>query len=161
MGAISDDIRDLLLLLNRHGVEYAICGGHAVAFHGYSRLTMDVDVLIKPSPENARRLAAALGEFGFGHAGIPFGAFAVEGTAVSLGVQPNQIDLLTSMSSQSTREVFAHLVEGHLAGVPVRIVSADDLLRAKHEAGRPKDLVDAAELAQAAARRAREDKPSD
>lgn len=155
MAAISDDIRDFLLLLNRHGVEYAICGGHAVAFHGYSRLTMDVDILIKPSPENAARLAVALGEFGFGNAGIPFDAFAVEGTAVSLGVQPNQIDLLTSMSSQSTAEVFTHLAEGRLAGVPVRIVGAEDLLRAKQEAGRPKDLVDAAELVQAAARRAR------
>ncbi len=42
MTKLSKDMRDLLLLLNSHQVDYLIAGGHAVAFHGYPRLTMDL-----------------------------------------------------------------------------------------------------------------------
>jgi hypothetical protein len=38
---ISRDMREFLRLLDHHQVECAVCGGHAVAYHGYSRLTMD------------------------------------------------------------------------------------------------------------------------
>jgi hypothetical protein len=109
---------------------------------------MDVDLLILPSEENARRLALALADFGFGEAGIPVSVFTQEGTAVSLGVQPNQIDLLTSMSSQSTAEVIHNSLPARFAGIPIRIVAKADLLRAKREAGRPKDLADLHELSQ-------------
>jgi len=61
-------------------------------------MTMDVDLLIEPTEENANRVMSALIEFGFGDAGIPKSAFMNEGTAITLGVQPNQVDLLTSIS---------------------------------------------------------------
>ena len=143
---ISRDMQDFLRLLNQHQVKYAICGGHAVAYHGYSRLTMDVDILILPSEENAQRLGQALADFGFGNAGIPISAFTKEGTAVSLGVQPNQIDLLTSMSSQPTAEVIHNSEPATLAGIPVYVTAKADLIRAKRESGRPKDLTDLGEL---------------
>jgi hypothetical protein len=145
---ISRDLQEFLRLLSQHQVEFALCGGHAVAYHGYSRLTMDVDLLILPGEENARRLGLALADFGFGEAGIPLSAFTREGTAVSLGVQPNQIDLLTSMSSQPTAEVIHNSVPALFVGVPIRIVAKADLLRAKRESGRPKDLADLHELSQ-------------
>lgn len=146
---ISGDLADFLRLLNHHGVEFALCGGHAVAYHGYSRLTLDVDLLILPSEDNARRLDRALRDFGFGDAGIPVAAFTKEGTAVSLGVQPNQIDLLTSMSSQPTAEVIRNSVSAVFGGIPIRVTAKPDLIRAKREAGRPKDLADLHELSQA------------
>ena len=145
---ISRDMQEFLHLLNHHHVTFAVCGGHAVAYHGYSRLTMDVDILILPSEENARRLGLALKEFGFGNAGIPIAAFTKEGTAVSLGVQPNQIDLLTSMSSQPTSEIIHNSVPTILAGIPARVVAKADLIRAKRESARPKDLADLCELSQ-------------
>ncbi len=143
---LTRDMADFLRLLNRHQVTYAICGGHAVAFHGHSRLTMDLDILVLPSPDNARRLANVLQAFGFGDCGLPLQAFEREGAAVSLGVQPNQIDLLTSMSSQPTAEVLQNSQSARLSDLPVLIVARDDLLRAKRESARPKDLADLAEL---------------
>ena len=142
MPAISRDIRDLIRLFRKHGVEFAVCGGHAVAFHGYPRLTMDVDLLLTPDPANAERVMRALREFGFGQAGVPEAVFCRRGTAVTLGVQPNQVDLLTSMSRTSTHEIVSRSVMGRLAGVPVRFVSLEDLLAAKQQAGRQKDLAD-------------------
>jgi hypothetical protein len=142
MLAISRDIRDLLRLFRKHGVNFAVCGGHAVAFHGYPRVTMDIDLLVVPGPENASRIMHALRDFGFGKAGIPETAFLKKGTAVTLGVQPNQVDLLTSMSRTPAHDILSRAVVGRLAGVPVRFVGLKDLLAAKKEAGRSKDLAD-------------------
>jgi hypothetical protein len=40
-------------------------GGCALAFHGAPRYTGDLDVLVKPDPENARLTLAALADLGF------------------------------------------------------------------------------------------------
>ncbi|NQU65266.1 MAG: hypothetical protein HQ517_13425 [SAR324 cluster bacterium] len=66
----SDDMRELVLLFKKHGVDFAICSGFAVAHYGFVRMTMDFDLLINPSPENAKRIMAALEEFGFGQVGV-------------------------------------------------------------------------------------------
>lgn len=50
------------------------------------------------------------------------------------------------MSSANTAGLIGRAVEAEIDGVPVRVVAMDDLIAAKREAGRPKDLVDAAEL---------------
>jgi predicted nucleotidyltransferase len=139
-------MREFLLLLQRHGVEFVVCGGHAVAFHGYPRLTMDLDILVRPSEDNADRVMAALAEFGFGNAGIPRAGFVRRGTAVTLGAQPNQIDLHTSIGHSDDESVFARGESGDLDGVEVRYVAFSDLVLAKREAGRPKDLADLDEL---------------
>ena len=107
---------------------------------------MDFDLLVNPENKNAERIMAALEEFGFGKAGINKELFLQEGTAVTLGVQPNQIDLLTSVSSQPTGDVFKNAVTGKLATYNVLYISKDDLIRAKREAGRAKDLADLEEL---------------
>ena len=143
---LSLGMREFLAILLRHHVDFLICGGHAVAFYGYLRMTMELDILIRPNKQNADRLKAALCEFGFTQAGIPWQAFETEGAAVSLGVQPNQIDLLTSVSGQASDEVFANANTGRIADYDVLFISRDDLLRAKREASRPKDQVDIDEL---------------
>lgn len=107
---------------------------------------MDLDILVRPSPENADRVMAALADFGFGDAGLTADVFTHRGTAVTLGVQPNQVDLLTSMGRSDDESVFAAAVPGEIDGITVRYVSLEDLLRAKREAGRAKDLADVEEL---------------
>ena len=49
-----DDSRELPALLNKHGVEYLVVGGYALAFHGAPRFTGDLDLLVRAAPENAR-----------------------------------------------------------------------------------------------------------
>ena len=146
MADISTDIKTLINLFIKHKVKFAVCGGHAVAHHGYPRMTMDIDLLIEPSEENANRIMAALDQFGFGNAGIPEEAFTSEKTAITLGQQPNQIDLLTSMSNASTSEIIKNSVPGRLAEINLNFVSRADLIEAKRQAGRPKDLADLDEL---------------
>lgn len=146
MQDISPDMRDFLALLLKNEVRFALCGGFAVTYYGFIRTTMDIDILVYPSAENAERITQALKAFGFGDAGISTSAFETTGTAVTLGSQPNQIDLLTSMSSESPDVVFAALETAQLWDMPVPVVSRQSLLRAKHEANRPKDRIDYEEL---------------
>jgi hypothetical protein len=53
-----------LSALKRRGVRFLLVGAHALAAHGRPRATQDLDVLVAPTAANARRLAAALADFG-------------------------------------------------------------------------------------------------
>jgi len=142
----SDDMRELVVLFRKHGVEFAVCGGFAVAHYGFIRMTMDFDLLVLPSSENAVKIVDALNEFGFGDAGFSKETFMEPGAAITLGEQPNQIDLLTSMSSQSTAEILGQANVVEIEGLEMKVVACRDLLNAKKEAGRGKDLIDIEEL---------------
>lgn len=61
---LPDDFRDLLVCLHDAGAELAIIGGYAVAFHGHLRATKDLDVLIRPTRENAQKVYRGLAAFG-------------------------------------------------------------------------------------------------
>jgi hypothetical protein len=56
------DVFLLIEKLEKHGAEYVLIGGYALAFNGLVRQTGDVDILVKNSPENNRRWIAALCE---------------------------------------------------------------------------------------------------
>jgi predicted nucleotidyltransferase len=142
----SDDMKDLVALFLKHDVQFAVCGGFAVAHYGYVRATMDFDLLVVPDEENAKKIMAALTDFGFGDAGISEAAFCSTGTAVTLGAQPNQIDLLTSMSSKAPRELIENAVTVGFQDMTLKVVAYEDLLEAKRESDRPKDRVDVEEL---------------
>lgn len=143
---LSDDMKELLRIFNRNHVSYAICGGFAVANHGFVRMTLDLDLLIDPSPENASAVLKSLEEFGFGTAGIELQDLTAPATAITLGMQPNQIVLLTKMSSAPTSKILQRAEKTLLEDIQVMVVSKADLIQAKKEANRPKDLIDLNEL---------------
>ena len=61
---VNSDFRDLLQSLNAGGVRYLIVGGYAAMVHTEPRYTKDLDLWIEPIADNARRMIAALAEFG-------------------------------------------------------------------------------------------------
>jgi Nucleotidyltransferase of unknown function (DUF6036) len=119
------DLREFIALLNSHDVKYLIVGGYAVAYHGYPRATGDIDLFVEVSQENARKLIAVLGEFGFASLGLTEKDFLVPGSIIQLGYPPNRIDLVTSIS-----------------GVTFFVVDKQTLMANKAASGRPKDLAD-------------------
>jgi four helix bundle protein len=54
--AFSADVVEFIRLLQRFGVRCLVVGGEAVIFHGYPRLTGDIDLFYERTPANARRL---------------------------------------------------------------------------------------------------------
>ncbi len=139
-------MKDLIAIMERHEVEYVLVGGFAVNFYGYIRTTQDVDVLVNPSPKNARKMVKALEEFGFGGGGVPTEYFETEGTAIHMGVEPNRIDLLTNLRGISNEEVFQRKERVTFENISLNIISLKDLLACKRKSDRLKDLADADEL---------------
>jgi len=46
---IYDEFRNLVAVLDEHEIDYALCGGMAMAVHQRPRMTIDIDVLIQAS----------------------------------------------------------------------------------------------------------------
>ena len=61
---MTEEFADFLDALNSEGVAYVVIGGMAVLAHVPYRTTRDIDVLIEPSLENARRAHAAVSAWG-------------------------------------------------------------------------------------------------
>lgn len=95
---------------------------------------------------NAGRLVEVLKEFGFPDADQVKEAFSQGQKMLQLGLPPNRIDVLTSVSGLDFEEVWQQTVPGHLDGIPVRFPNLELLLRNKRASGRPKDLADVDEL---------------
>jgi hypothetical protein len=58
--ATYEDLRVIARLLEAEHTDYAVIGGYALALQGIVRLTEDVDILVKPTPENAQCWVRAL-----------------------------------------------------------------------------------------------------
>jgi Nucleotidyl transferase of unknown function (DUF2204) len=143
---LSRDSREFIELLNSRGVDYLIVGAHSLAFHGRPRYTGDLDILIRPTIDNAARLLAVLNGFGFGHAGFNETDLVEPAQVLQLGRPPNRIDLLTSLSGVTVDEAFADRFAAEIDGLPVFVLSKENLIRNKRAVARPQDLADLAEL---------------
>lgn len=134
----------MLVALHDAGARFLLVGGHAVAFHGHPRATKDMDILVRPDPDNARRVCQALADFGAPLAdfGVDALDFAQEGRGLQIGLPPFRIDILTSIDGLTFDEAY----EGHddieVEGRHVPVVGKHALLRNKRASGRPQDLAD-------------------
>jgi len=143
---LNKDWREFIELLNSREVDYLIVGAFAVAFHGYPRYTADLDLLLRPTEENAIRVLRALSDFGFRSLGIQVSDLCLAGTVVQLGVKPNRIDLLTAISGLTFEEAWASRSDATLDGIATHFIGRAELLRNKEQTGRAKDLGDAEEI---------------
>jgi len=141
---LPNDFRDLLVALADAGAEFLLVGGYALAAHGYLRATDDLDVFVRPTPENAERVFRGLASFGApveAH-GIEPELFAEEGYGYRMGVKPVCIEILTSLSGVPFEDAWHDHDEVEIDGRRVPVIGRAALLRNKRAAGRPKDLAD-------------------
>ncbi len=140
--ALSQDLKEFLQLLETHQVEYLVVGGFAVAAHGHPRYTKDIDLWVRPSAENARKLVNCLQEFGFASFGIKAEDFLEPDVVIQLGHPPNRIDLLTQPSGVDFEAFYSNRVRTLLEGVPVNLIDLESLKANKRASGRHQDLAD-------------------
>jgi hypothetical protein len=62
---VTDDFKEFLRLLSANRVDYLLVGGYPVGFHGYRRATVDLDIRVSPSVQNATRSSTHCGRLGF------------------------------------------------------------------------------------------------
>ena len=139
---VQPDFKYLLELFNAHKVEFIIIGGYALAYHGAPRYTGDIDILVKPDPQNAERIIKALNKFGFGSVGLTKEDFENPDNVIQLGVPPVRVDIIMSITEVSWEDAFAGCVEGKYGNVPVKYIGKKEFIINKHATGRKKDLSD-------------------
>jgi hypothetical protein len=145
---LNDDFRDLLAALDQAGARYLVVGAHALAVHGVPRSTGDIDIWVQPETVNAERTIQALARFGAPLAamGVTVEDLARPGIVYQIGLPPRRIDILTEISGVQFDDAWSSRVVQPIAGLSVPFLGRDQLLRNKRAAGRPKDLLDVAQL---------------
>lgn len=142
---IVEELLQVARVLDAAQVEYAVCGGLAVAIHGRPRLTVDIDLLV-PSVE-MERATAAVASAGFD---LPTGwvSLADEGSQIhrlfrvtkAVGNEFMTLDLLELDGPVSDLVEDRELVVLHTQRVPV--LSRSALIRMKTGSNRTKDRLD-------------------
>jgi len=145
---------EFLLVLKRHGVRYLLVGGHALAAHGHARLTQDLDILVEPTVANARRVAAAIKDFGFVGTARDWRWFTKPYRITMLGRLPMRIDVLTGISGVTFRAAWRNRIVTTMAVGDVPVIGLAELRANKLAAGRTKDLLDLALLDELTPRKA-------
>lgn len=142
--------------LDRHGVDYLTIGAFAVIAHGHVRATADIDLVAAQDRANLQRLAAALGELNARLRGVDADLLDIDptdagtlanGASFTMDSDAGPIDYLNDVPGADDYErLRERAVEARAAGVVVRVVGLDDLIRMKRASGRPQDLRDIANL---------------
>lgn len=139
-----EDFRDILVELVRADARFLVVGAHALGVHGIPRATVDLDVWIDASPENARRVWAALAAFG-----APLEALQIQEAdftradmVAQFGLPPYRIDILTGVSGLSFADAWMERVEDRFEDVPVPFLGRAAFIKNKRASGRMKDLAD-------------------
>ena len=140
------DLIDLLAAFNAQGVDYLVVGAHALAAHGHVRATKDLDVWVRPSPENAPRVLDALAAFGAPLQDLSAADLAAPGLIFQIGVPPLRIDVITAIDGVEFAVAWPDRLVVNLDGTPVPVISRHHLIANKKASGRLQDLADVERL---------------
>jgi len=139
---LAPDFDEFFACLTARGVEFVVVGAYALAFHGSPRFTGDIDIFVRPTPDNATRLLGALEAFGFPVDQLTAAAVVDSRRIIEMGVPPVQIHVMSAISGVGWDAAWSDRVEGPLGRHIVPFLGRESFLRNKRAAGRPKDLAD-------------------
>jgi hypothetical protein len=145
---LNEDYRDILRALADENVRFILVGAYALAAHGYPRATMDIDIWVMPSPDNADAVLRALHTFGAPIYNLTKEDLEKDGTIFQIGVAPRRIDIITALTGLKFEDAYRNSVLVNIDGIEIHIPSIGDLIINKRATGRTKDLADAEALEQ-------------
>ncbi len=143
---INKDFMRLLRVFAKVDVRYLLVGAFAVEYHGQPRTTRHMDLWLDDSAESMERAYRALSEFGVPAIAIDHLNAAPPLEVVWIGVPPNRVDLAKGIRGLDFAEAWQHRETTELDGIHVNVIGRRDLIVAKRECGRAKDIADAEAL---------------
>jgi len=143
---MNQDFVEMLSALSGTGTEFLVVGAHALAVHARPRATGDLGIWLHGTPEIAERAWRALREFGAPLGQISRDELCIPGVVYQLGVVPNRIDLLTSLTGLDFAGAWSRRSSLRIGELTVPVLGKADLILNKRAVGRPQDLADVAEL---------------
>ena len=140
-----EDYKDILQLFNQYGVKYLVVGAYAMGNYGYSRHTLDIDLWIEKSVNNAKNIQKAFHAFPIPYE-ITVDELNTENFVLQIGIDPMRIDILTDIDGVIFAEAWQHKTNNSLFGEKIHFISLHDLIKNKIATNRPKDKYDVLEL---------------
>lgn len=147
-------LKKLINELVKNKINYMIVGGYAVNFHGYSRNTVDIDLVIKFNLANLKKIENILHDLGM-ISRLPIDAVSVykfrEEYIKNRNLMAwnfyNEDDPTDQVDILITHDVGDFKSELFRVGdFKFKVISKEDLIKMKKESGREKDLIDIREL---------------
>ena len=145
---LNEDYKEILQRLSDAGVEFLLVGAYALAAHGHPRATGDIDIWVRPSPENAHRVYTALAAFGAPLQDVTPQDFSRPDMVFQIGIAPRRIDIMTGISGLKFAEASRNASQVDIEALTIPVLSRADLITNKEASGREKDLLDARILRQ-------------
>ncbi len=141
---IYDELRKLISVLDEHEIDYALCGGMAMAIHARPRSTIDIDILIlSESLEKVLPIALTLG-YNIRGMDLSFARGAIEIRRVSK-IDQESGDLLSLDLLLVTPEIFPiweSRTTANWEGGKLSVVSRKGLISLKELRGSGQDQDD-------------------
>ena len=151
---MTQQLHHLIQRLSDAEIDFVIVGGFAGILHGSSLVTRDLDVCAVLSREHVARLRDVLRDLNPTHRQTPQRLSFLENPAADaevknlyLGTTLGPVDILSAIKGVGDyARVREASVEIEIFGRRCRVISIEDLIRAKESLARPKDLLAAQEL---------------
>ncbi len=134
-------LQDVFKSFQEHDVKYLVIGGIASILHGVPRVTLDLDILIDATPNNAKRLLAALLDAGLGTASLTT-AEDVVANEITIFKDRVRIDVQTATPGITFEEAWQRRKAVAFHDQEFFILSKQDLIASKRAAGREVDMED-------------------
>jgi hypothetical protein len=135
---VNRDFVEMLQELSAAGAEFLVVGAHALSVYDRPRATGDLDIWVRPDPENALKVWNALTRFGAPLHDLTIDDLSVPGITFQMGLEPNRIDLLTDITAVTFDEAWPHRLGVEQDGLRYSVIGKADLIRNKRATGRPK-----------------------
>ena len=133
-------IEKLLQLLNDHNVKYVIIGATAFPVHGYVRATMDIDLFIEATKNNAQKSYKCLKEFGYDVTEISIDDLLNKKLLIRQYVI--ETDIHPFVAGVSFDEVWEKRIYADYKSIKAPFADLDSLIKMKKAANRAKDIED-------------------
>ncbi len=142
--------KSFLQALIYNNIEFILIGGYAVILHGADRTTSDIDLLIRPTKDNGKKLIQTFINYGLDPGDLRPEDFEQE-LFLSFGFEPDAIDIMTFTKGITFEEAFLNSSNIDFDGINLKIIDIRDLIKNKLSLERTGnkallDKYDAAEL---------------
>ncbi|MEQ1606094.1 MAG: hypothetical protein ABL999_14620 [Pyrinomonadaceae bacterium] len=144
MASLLEEFVRIVNALNVRKIDYAVCGGWAMAIHGFLRATTDIDILILAEDlENVKTIAIDLG---FDIDGLPLNFDGGKTLIRRLSKIDSKTKTLITLDMILATEVYESAWRGRRLvkwnNGEYRVVDTQGMIDMKERARRPKDLID-------------------